>query len=96
VVWQTGTASALDSASLADGKDVGTAVVFSRRIEAQTLSFTFDGSTILDEQTGSQWNLLGQAIGGQLQGEQLDEVVSINHFWFSWAAFRPETRIYGP
>jgi hypothetical protein len=96
VVWQTGTASALDSASLADGQDVGTAVVFSRRIEAQTLSFTFDGSSILDEQTGSQWNLLGQAIGGQLQGEQLDEVVSINHFWFSWAAFRPETRIYGP
>ena len=23
-------------------------------------------------------------------------VVHINHFWFSWAAFRPETRIYRP
>ena len=22
-------------------------------------------------------------------------MVSINHFWFSWAAFKPETRIYG-
>lgn len=96
VLWQPGTASALDSASLASGKDVGTAVVFSRRIEAQTLSFTFDGSSILDEQTGSQWNFLGQAISGQLQGAQLDEVVSVNHFWFSWAAFKPETHIYQP
>jgi len=22
--------------------------------------------------------------------------VSIDHLWFSWAAFRPETRIYEP
>ncbi len=25
-----------------------------------------------------------------------DTAVSINHFWFSWAAFKPETRIYRP
>jgi len=25
-----------------------------------------------------------------------DTVVSINHFWFSWVAFKPETRIYQP
>jgi hypothetical protein len=96
VLWQPGTASALDSASLADGTDIGTAVVFSRQLDDQILSFTFDGSQILDDQTGSQWNLLGQAVGGQLQGKQLDEVVSINHFWFSWAAFKPETRVYQP
>jgi hypothetical protein len=96
VVWQPGTASALDSASLADGKDVGTAVVFSRQLDGQALSFTFDDSQILDDQTGSQWNLLGQAISGQLQGKQLEELVSVNHFWFSWAAFKPETRVYQP
>jgi hypothetical protein len=33
---------------------------------------------------------------GELKGEQLDPVVSINQFWFYWAAFKPETRIYQP
>jgi len=31
-----------------------------------------------------------------LTGQALTPVVSINHFWFSWAAFRPDTRIYQP
>ena len=28
-------------------------------------------------------------------GKALTPVVNVNHFWFSWAAFRPETVIYG-
>jgi len=41
----------------------------------------------------------GQAIivfWGELTGKQLAPVVSINHCWFSWAAFKPQTRIYQP
>ncbi len=94
VIWESGTASALDSATIAGGEDVGTAAVYSREVQGQTLTFTFDGSRIIDEQTGSEWNVLGQAINGELEGTQLEEVVSINHFWFSWAAFKPETRVY--
>ena len=33
-------------------------------------------------------------MSGPAAGRELAPVVSINHFWFSWAAFRPETRIY--
>jgi hypothetical protein len=65
-------------------------------VEGQTLNFSFDGSRILDDQTGSEWNILGQAVSGELAGTRLEEVVSINHFWFSWAAFKPDTRIYQP
>ena len=43
----------------------------------------------------SEWNSLGQAVSGPKAGSQLDPVVSTNHFGFSWAAFRPETRVYG-
>ncbi len=53
-------------------------------------------STILHEETGSEWNVLGEAVAGELEGSRLEPVVSIDHFWFSWAAFRPETRIYEP
>jgi hypothetical protein len=96
VFWTPGTASALDSAAIAQGRDVGAANAFSRELDGQLLTFRLDGDRITDEQTGSEWNVLGEAISGELEGRQLTPVVSINHFWFSWAAFRPETRIYRP
>lgn len=96
VIWESGTASALDAGTVAGGEDVGTAAVYSRELDGETLTFTFDGSRIIDEQTGSEWNVLGQAISGELEDKQLQELVSVNHFWFSWAAFKPETRVYQP
>ncbi len=96
VLWAPGTASALDAGSVAGGEDVGAATTFSRELDGQTLTFVFDGNRIVDEQTGSEWDVLGQAVSGSLAGSQLTPVVSINHFWFSWVAFRPETRVYSP
>jgi len=96
VLWAPGTASALDAGSVAGGEDVGAATTFSRELDGRTLTFLFDGDRIVDEQTDSRWDVLGQAVSGPLAGSQLTPVVSINHFWFSWAAFRPETRIYSP
>ncbi|MFQ5922295.1 MAG: DUF3179 domain-containing protein [Anaerolineales bacterium] len=92
VIWQPGLASALDQGSIAAGQDVGANGVFIRQIEGLVLTFAVDGDRIVDEQTGSEWNVLGQAIRGELEGAQLTPVVKVDHFWFSWAAFRPETR----
>jgi hypothetical protein len=94
VLWQPGTASALDASRIAEGEDVGAGVSFSRTVDGQVLTFSFDGDKIVDDQTGSEWDVFGQAIRGELAGAQLEPVVSVNHFWFSWAAFKPETRIY--
>ena len=96
IFWAPGTASALDRAVIAEGQDVGSAVAYDRNLNGQVLSFSSDGEKILDNETGSTWNILGRAVDGPLSGEQLTEVVSVNHFWFSWAAFKPETRIYQP
>ena len=96
VFWQAGTVSPLDSATTASGRDVGAAAAFSRQLDGQTLSFTFVEEKIIDDQTKSEWNILGQAIVGELKGKRLTSLVSINHFWFSWAAFKPQTRIYQP
>jgi hypothetical protein len=93
-IWQSGTASALDGAGVASGNDVGAGAVFLRELGGQTLDFRLDGDRIVDERTGSEWNVLGQAISGPLSGSQLTPVVSVNHFWFSWAAFKPETRVF--
>jgi len=96
VLWQPGTVSPLDSASTASGHDVGAAAAFSRRVGEQTLTFISDNGVIKDIETESTWNVLGIAESGPFAGTQLSPVISINHFWFSWAAFRPATRIYLP
>lgn len=96
VFWQPGLASALDSSSIAGGQDVGASGVFERTLDGQVLTFTTNGETITDEATGSTWNILGQATDGELAGQSLKPVVKVDHFWFSWAAFRPDTRIYQP
>ena len=59
------------------------------------LTFERTSNGFVDDQTGSTWNVLGQAIEGELTGSQLTPVVHANLFWFSWAAFRSETVIYG-
>lgn len=96
VFWDEGTASALDESSIDAGRDVGSAAVYARELGGETLTFRSEGDTVVDAQTGSEWNVLGEAVAGELRGERLEPVTSIDHFWFSWAAFRPETRVYEP
>lgn len=96
VFWQAGVASALDTSEIAAGRDVGTGAGFSRNVDGKTLTFVYNGTSIKDEETNSTWSIFGKAIDGELKGTQLSPIVSINHFWFSWAAFKPETKIYRP
>jgi hypothetical protein len=92
--WQPGTRSALDASAIARGEDVGAVGAFSRRLNDRELSFSWDGEGFVDSETGSSWNLLGQAVSGELEGEALTPIVHDNTLWFAWAAFKPETRIY--
>jgi len=96
VLWESGTSSALDSSGIAFGRDVGSANAFSRLVDEVSLTFSLDGSDFVDEQTGSRWTILGEATEGPLAGRRLEPIVAVNHFWFSWVAFQPETRVYRP
>ncbi|MFQ5341753.1 MAG: DUF3179 domain-containing protein [Anaerolineae bacterium] len=96
VFYYPGTASALDRQSIAESRDVGAAAVFDPELDGQLLTFSVDEEgQIVDEQTGSVWNTLGEASSGLMEGKQLTPIVHGNHFWFAWAAFYPETSIYG-
>lgn len=72
---------------------VGSVTVFSRKVGNKTLTFELSNAGITDVETGSDWNLVGMATGGELEGTQLKPVVHSNHFWFSWAVFKPQTQI---
>ena len=93
VFFQPGARSALDGPSIAASKAVGATGVFDRDFEGQRLTFQSDGNGFTDAETGSRWNILGQATAGPLAGQQLTPIVHANHFWFAWAAFRPDTEV---
>ena len=58
------------------------------------ITFKADGKNFVAEQTGSSWNIIGEAVSGPLVGRKLKAVVHGNHLWVSWAVFRPDRVIY--
>ena len=57
-------------------------------------TFKNDGDKIVDEETGSVWSILGEAINSSLAGKKLTPVVHTSSVWFAVAAFKPDTKIY--
>jgi hypothetical protein len=94
VFHESGTSSALDTREIADGRDIGATGVFKPEVNGERLSFTVKDNRITDRNTGSTWDIFGRAIEGPLRGAQLEPVVHGDHFWFAWAAFKPETIVY--
>lgn len=96
VFFQSGTASALDAREISESVDVGATGVFDANHDGETLTFAVKNDVIVDNQTGSEWNILGRAVAGPLAGEELEPIVHGDHFWFSWGAFKPDTQLYSP
>ena len=95
IFFKRGVSSALDTALIDQGRDVGSTVVFDRRLDDQVLTFeALENGTFKDTETASTWNIIGEATDGPLTGKQLTRVVAFDHFWFAWRAFFPETEIF--
>lgn len=95
VFWQPGTNTALGAGVIANAADIGSANAFERTLDGQELTFSEMDGVIFDMETGTTWDIFGNAIKGGLEGERLMPVTSSNHFWFSWHSFRPDTAVYG-
>lgn len=95
VFHKPGTASALDSRAIAAGRDVGSVAVFDRRVAGQTLTFSALGDgRFTDRETGTTWNIFGEATAGVLAGHELTPWLAFDHFWFAWAAFHPDSELW--
>jgi len=66
---------------------LNTVKIFERTLDGKTLKFSLDGSEIKDN-NGDTWTVGDMA-------EKLEIVDTFGHFWFSWAAFFPDTELYG-
>jgi len=78
--------------------DRDVAEVFSRRVNGRVLSFTPSNGSLgiiaTDAETGSAWDVTGTAREGEIKGTQLSPLPHFNKlFWFSWALFKPGTRV---
>jgi len=95
VIWKGGTTSALDEPEIAFSREVGAIAAFDPQVGRRLLTFEGTKEGIRDLETGSVWNISGLAVSGPLLDERLEALVGIDSFWFDWAAFHPETRIFG-
>jgi hypothetical protein len=95
VLWTPGQASALDTASIDAGRDVGQTAAFVSELDGTRLSLLpseTDGRFV-DAETGSVFDLRGRALDGPLEGQQLEAIAHDDTFWFVWVAFRPDTEL---
>jgi len=96
ILFKSGVVSALDSSSITDSRDVGTAAAFDRRRGDRTLDFEpAAAGRFRDRQTRSVWDITGRALSGRLRGERLRPLRHDEQFWFALAAFVPKARILG-
>ena len=96
VFWTPGVVSALDTAVIDEGRDVGATGVFRPIVDGRLLRFSpnpDDPHTFVDDQAASVWDIFGRAVRGTMEGSRLDPIVHADHFWSAWAAFQPDTEI---
>ena len=94
VFWKRGTASALDQPKIAASRDVGSATAYDPRVGNRLLHFSAAPRGFVDDEMGSRWDLFGRAVAGPLRGSRLRALPAVDHLWFSWAAFFPQTEVY--
>lgn len=95
VLYSAGTASALDTGSIAQSRDVGATGVFVPQLDGRAVTLVAQGDVFTDTETQSTWSILGKAMTGPFAGRHLPPVVHGDHFAFAWLVFKPQTQIYG-
>ncbi|MBI4469383.1 MAG: DUF3179 domain-containing protein [Acidobacteria bacterium] len=89
-----GAVSALDASEISASRQAGSTGVFDPRADGQTLSFRYEEGKIIDDQTGSVWDISGRAVEGKLRDRRLTPIPHGDYFAFAWLAFMPQTEIY--
>jgi uncharacterized protein DUF3179 len=71
------------------------ALAFLRRVGERVLVFRCSAAgEVHDDQTGSVWNEMGEAVSGPLAGTQLSYINSGIEEWYAFAAYHPDAEIF--
>jgi hypothetical protein len=87
-----------DSIFIVIGDDKRSVRAYERTVDGRKLEFFLKANTasltLVDAETGSEWDFTGNAIRGPLSGRQLKKVAVLNDYWFDWTTYHPDTMIY--
>jgi len=79
-------------------KDKKSVRAFDRSIDGRELEFFAKPQapelTLLDSETGSEWDFTGKATSGPLKGRQLNKLPILADYWFDWKTYHPDTGLY--
>ena len=68
-----------------------------RQVGDRILTFSLDGKMLIDQETGSRWDInRGLAVAGELQNESLQAVPSLTSYDWAWVDFYPHSDFYRP
>ncbi len=69
-----------------------------RSADGRALTFTAQGDTLVDAETGSRWDAMtGRATSGPLAGRVLEGIPVTTALWYAWSSQRPGTSLWeGP
>ena len=80
------------------GDDRRSVRAFERELDGRKLEFFVKPNasplTLVDAESGSEWDFTGKAISGLLSGRQLKKVAVLNDYWFDWQTYFPRTSVY--
>jgi hypothetical protein len=80
------------------GDDKRSLRAFERSVDGRKLEFFLKQNspilTLIDAESGTEWDFTGKATGGQLSGRQLKKVAILNDYWFDWMTYNPKTSVY--
>jgi hypothetical protein len=80
------------------GDDKRSVRAYERSVEGRKLELFLKPNTasltLVDAETGSEWDFTGKALAGPLTGKQLKKVAVLNDYWFDWNTYHPNTMIY--
>ena len=80
------------------GEDKTSVRAYERAVEGRKLEFLLKPDaakfTIVDAETGSEWDFTGRALSGPLNGKQLSRVAILKDYWFDWQTYHPKTLVY--
>lgn len=65
------------------GQAIGSAAAFRRELDGRALTYRAVPGGLVDRETGSRWNPLGEAVEGPLRGRRLEPVPHVRAFRFA-------------
>jgi Protein of unknown function (DUF3179) len=80
------------------GEDKKSVRAFERTVEGRKLEFFIKPNTspftMVDAETGSEWDFSGRVVSGPLKDKQLTKVAVLNDYWFGWQTYHPKATVY--